>query len=407
MKLQQLSGCAALAYESGILELDDLQITQIGGMAIQARNNSTIFFQNSSISETGETVISLQSNVKGYLKNIQATSGKHGALAILDVSEFTVENCKFFENEAFGIALENSSVKLNNIESINNGDFSIEIKGSGETVIENSTFTGAKQVGVHITGGANPSIRNCVVEDGLKFGIDISDASGIIENSKIRNNGDAGLSIYQGSTTKIANCEISGNGTHGAQIHQPNTNPSFSNCKFFGHSKGLGVLGLTNAHALFVDCEFQNSFQHHFQISGGVEIILDNCQLSKTQVGHSIQIAAGAKLIAKNKTLIHHETKVGVIIGGGGTFELEDSTIEDCGQGGIAIMNQGNLKVSKSTIQNNGQFGVNAQPGSIAEIKDTTVQGHSLFGLIISTTAKVDYGNNKFANNLQKDVHVQ
>ena len=408
IKIADVSGAAALAYEGGKLFIDGGEVTAATATAFQIRDQAEFSLTNINIQNSKDLSIALLSDATGTIENCNVVGGAGVGLEATGVSKVTVSNSKFLQNAVCGASIhDNVSLQFSNCEFSNNGQIGLDVTGENTTpVFTQCVFSGSSEACINANQGCAPQFVNCQIANGPKIGVSIVNLSTpYFKGCDISAIGVAGLSISGGSKPIFEECNIHDNNNFGAQIHQPGTLATFVSTYFTNHIKSVSIVALNQANIVCKGCFFSGSLQPHFEIRDASTVQLENCDVSNSGRGTGIQVHAGGILNLVN-TNIHDEAKLGLMIGDRGTVSIQGGTISNCGQAGILCMTNGVLKMQGATLDHNGQFSMQLLAGSTAEITGCTISNHTMFGFVMARGANVEYSDNNFSNNGQRDIYI-
>jgi hypothetical protein len=407
LEIAEIGGSGIVAFNEGIVIIDGAKINNPSNPAIEASQKATLKLNNIQIKNPIQNGINIQSGVKGYLKHVSVVDGKAGGMFVSDVSELLVKNCEFYNNQCFGVALQNTEIIIKSCKLVDNRIIGLDIiRGGSLQVITKCLISGSEQAGIQVHERGQSNISNCIIKDCYKVGISVINASPIIKGSKITNCETIGISCFQGAKPVFDGCEICHNKNSGAQIYQQETYPIIKNCNFYGNQKGVSILLIDNAKVNIENSTFSSCGIQHLQIRDNAIASCSKCDFSFSNTGISIQVSSGGKVLMNDESIVHDEDKYGILVGDEGKAEINNSTVKNCGISGVLILEGGKASLFQGKIQNNGKYGIQIMGGE-ADIIQSIISDHSNFGIAMTKLSRIVDSENKFINNAKNDIFVQ
>ena len=406
-KMQNINCSALLAYENGEAILENVEINQPASAAIQLRDNASFDFTNVVVNGGENVGCTILSGASGEIKNSKFINCSHAGIEIYNCGQLLIKDSQFSTNAVAGALFHDScAAVIEGCEFANNGQIGVDITSvGGKPQFKKCVFSGSAEAIINITNGAEPSFVDSRIENGPKIGISVIEAKPVFHNCEITAIGMAGLSISGKAAPVFERCNIHDNNNFAVQIHQPETQAHFIDTSFLNHSRSVAIIALNGCFVDCTQCKFEGSLQPHCEIRDQATVQLTRCDVSNSTKGTGLQVHSGG-MLQLNDTNIHNESKMGLMIGDKGTCIISGGSIAKCGQTGILAMGNSVLKINSCTLDGNGQFSMQILPGAKAEITGCTIQNHSMFGFVMSKDAVVDYSENNFTNNGQKEIYV-
>ena len=238
----------------------------------------------------------------------------------------------------------------------------------GRLQMEDCEITSQDLICLSVQGGADPRVRRCIIHDGKRCGVYLSDnAKGTFEDNDIYGHSQSGVEIWTGGDpvfrrNRIHNCDSSGVLVHSGGKGVLEDNEVFAN-KFSGiviTKSGDPVIRRNRIHdnqSAGVSCSIESK--------GTLE---DNEIFVNDGFGVVIANRANPTL---RRNRIFASKGFGVIIADGGKGTLEENSIFANRAGGLAVFSAGAPYVRRNRINQNGIAAVYvADGGGVFEEND-------------------------------------
>ncbi len=192
------------------------------------------------IESTGAPAIEVQGGspvVRGLTLRTRGTDAWVPAMRVVAGAPL-IEACAMMSLRGVGLEVRGTDAdpKVINAKILGSGGGILVHGGDGGTfdrcVVANSTYAGF-QVG----DGANPSVRNSVISDGMGAGIHVSRGGrGLFEQCRVTGNALTGIEVRDGGDPAVRNCVVSHNRGHGVAIRSGGLG-TFTENTLHGNSK--------------------------------------------------------------------------------------------------------------------------------------------------------------------------
>ena len=236
------------------------------------------------------------------------------------------------------------------------------VLAGASSLIANFTVRGGGDTDDHMAGGAVVVARGSPVLEGLlldqSFGIDVGGAaSPTVRRCVLRNGLFMAISLHDGATGTIEDNEIFGNTDNGIWVDGVGTAPVIRRNNIHdGLSTGIWIQ------------------------SGAAGTIEDNEIHANAEFG--IMIAEAGKSLVIRRNSIHNGQDAGIYVWGEAGGTIEDNEIFGNSDAGIRVEQAGTAPVIRRNIIHNGlSAGILIQSGAAGTIEDNEIYGNAIAGI--------------------------
>lgn len=405
--IMDISNAAILCYDDGEINIDGANITNCEHTALQFRDRAKFYIKNVNITGIKDLAAAILNDSVGKMKDCRIINGQTVGLELTSVKDVKIKRCVFSNNGVCGASVHDDvDCKFIDCSFDQNGQFGVDTSSENVNAkFLRCKFTGSPEAVINITNGATSTFEECVISDAPKIGLSVIKAAPTFKGCEITRIDVAAISCSGGATPTFENCNVHDNANFAAQVHQPKTHARFVETFILNHSKSVAIIALNGAVAEFVRTKFENSFQPHCEIRDGATVNLHGCDIGPTDNGTGIQVHNDG-ILQVDSSRIHELSKIGIFVGDKGLAEIKNSAIEHCGQAGIVVGTGGRMNISKSILDGNGQLAMQFLPSVDATVTECVIQNHTMFGFVMARGANVEYSENQFSNNGQKDIYI-
>lgn len=407
LDIHDLTNAAVLCYDGGECNIDGATINNCEHTALQFRDNADFYVKNVNINGIRDLAAAILNDSKGKMKDCRIVNGQTVGLELTNVKDVKIKRCTFSNNQVCGASIHDDvTCKFDECTFEQNGQFGVDTSSNDvKAEFKHCKFAESPEAIINITNGAQSEFENCTISNGPKIGLNIINSSPTFKGCEITRIGVAAISCSGGATPTFDNCNIHDNENFAAQIHQSQTHAKFIETFILNHPKSVAIIALNNAVAEFIRTKFENSFQPHCEIREGATVSLLGCDVGPTDNGTGIQVHSEG-ILQVDSSRVHELSKIGILVGDKGFAEIKNSAIEHCGTTGILVASGGRMNVSKTILDGNGQLAMQFLPNVDATVTECVIQNHSMFGFVMARGANVEYSDNQFTNNGQKDIYI-
>ena len=321
---------------------------------IYLQNNSNVRFENVMVSNTGREGILMQSNSSAVFNNLAiSNTGREGFEvnnSVAQIQYATISDANFESIRAFngsnlvidnllvtrsnreGIELNNSSLSLTNslIQDINvsGGDDGIFANNNSILRVDNVQIDNVTSQGIFVNNASTANIANSSVRNTVHEAVYANNSTLTLDNTIISNSGREGLQITN-STAQVNDVSIVNSSTQGLRVNGV-SNTTITNISITS-SNSQGVIVQNTASATFDDLSIDGTGAQGVLLTNNSSTILNFATITNTG-NNGIQHQNNATLNANN-ILISNTANDG-IRASGGNFTLDNSVIQDIGNGG-------------------------------------------------------------------------
>ncbi|OHT03722.1 hypothetical protein TRFO_06552 [Tritrichomonas foetus] len=406
MRAHDLSGTAL--YASGDFSLmccENSTIESVEDISVQIGEGGRAEFIDVTISNSADPGFVLIDDATGAFDGVKVTNGKDSAGTIKNVTNFNFKNCTFTNNAVFGLLLNvNSTPTFEQCSVINNGQVGLEINSSNPT-LTNCTISKHTDIGLSLNDGSVPTIIGGSVTENEQGGIVCNGASPTIKNVFIGNNGNAGISGFAGSQPVLDHCTIKGNQIVGCQVTTPKTIIRFNNTSFEDHTRSCAIVAIDEGSAICTQCVFRNSKISHLEIRKGAAVALSQCDLTGAMSGIGVQVHNNG-YFHMIQSIIHEETRTGLLIGGAGHAEIISSTFLKCNDLAVSTLEESTTVIQNSLFDGGeiGNCGLQICAGTVTI--SNTVFKNLQQGIVKANPAILNHNQVSFENNSKDFIEI-
>jgi len=380
-KFSGLTGQGIYNIESSITDLHSCTFSGIQQTAINSRTNSSMQIRDCTYSNCASPVIMIKDRVKGFIRRCKFIRCNLHALDIGNgISDFVIKDSDFCNSG-------DSAVKVRGLSSptfVGCRFFSNNVSGvdifepDSCPEFQNCEFYQNKDCGASVMKNSRPIFTGCSFSNN-RIGIEALSSNAIISNSTMSKNLACGALISERSSITFISSKFFGNPLN-VQILHPGTIAELKNCSIKDSITHSGVL-VTNSSTLNAsNCEFENNFAHHVDVSKGSECTLTECISTKSLSGVGFHAHERSKLLM-NQCKVSSEKNIGVFISGS-EFELNGSVVRQNEATGILIQDNSSFKIYDSDISANKTNGIEVN-GASGSVKKCTIIGNTNVGILI------------------------
>ena len=399
-----------------------------GRYGIDIYNCGDTLIENLEIINSSSLGLSI-SNSKATLNNVNSSyNGKHG-IGIYDKSTVNIKNSKTLKNKSHGVNVENSILYANSTENdFSYNDLSgVSASNNSKIYLKNNkidnngqkpagTDDGKVGHGIGINTGSYAEIINNSINGNSQCGISIFNNSKkevVVSNNKINNNGRHGIGARKNIYLKSVSNTVNGNNYNGILLSD-NSYGVINDSKVSDNAN-LGVSVVDYSEATLENCEFYKNAQSNVSTSGksskitmysnnyissskksngisvsgtsSLKIVGDN-NVSKYNSGSGICVSdRGASVTITGKTYLESNSVSGLVVYGK-SANIKNIYSANNGQFGVSIRNKGSLTLTNSTIKGNKIYGVHVvDSGTKAKIEKNNIYKNKSAGINVDKKA--------------------
>ena len=404
LHFENISGSAVLSYEKGHVQIDIANIKNCKGPSIHLRDHSVCKMRNIIVKNGQCAEIVINDGSTGEIIDSNFNSSITIGAEIANTSNFTFVNCDFSDNKACGISFHDQVKAIFENCKFNRNQFGVDISGNGcSPTFNNCEFSNNQEVGSNCLS-SSPTFNKCTFNFNGKMGLGCKSANLTINDSLITKNGQVGATIYGGSTLILNRTTFDTNDNSACQISQKGSVMKLFDCKVINHLVSCVVLD--EAKIRCRNTIFDKSRNPHFDVARGGFASLNSCDIGPSFSGNGIQVHDNGR-IKMRKTKVHHQAKLGILVGNQGICQILDHSIfENNGQIAVVCLENSKTEILNSTLNSNGLFAVQAQGGELT-VQNCTISNHTQCAVFASKNVKLSYSGNNFTNNGAKDIVIQ
>lgn len=194
----EMNGIGVLMH--GLPLIEDCVISGHGMEGIVVRDAGNPIVRRCKIADSTHVGIGVYERGQGQFEDCEITGNMYGGVALEDAGTIPIlRRCRFYENDNFGFSSDKGAHGL----------------------LDDCEILATRGLGIHITGGAEPVVKDSLIADGHRAGVLVTEwARGRIEGCRIEGNGDAGVLISDEADPSIVACHISDNGDAGVWVNE-------------------------------------------------------------------------------------------------------------------------------------------------------------------------------------------
>ena len=389
------------------MKVSDSIIDNTTTIGIQFRADATIELTNVTVINGQKGGAVIIENVKGFVKNCKFNQNAGIGLEVANLSDsLCIEGCEFNNNSAGGlVAHDKCEISLINSQTKRNGSIGLDASGEGNKIkIIGHSFEENLQIGLHASSGSEIEVTKSRFANNGQIGLAAVKANPHLIECEITQNQQAGLAFSEASKALIENCQIHDNQNFGMQVHMPDTYVKMINTKVSNHLNSLAVIVLNDAKVRCIGCSFETTLQPHFEIRQGGKVSLKECEIMNSSKGIGVQVHDDG-ILKLDKTQIHNESKIGIMLGEKGKVQAKKSKIYDCGTCGVYTQPASIGEFEECEFYRNGQTAFQISGEVI--LKSCVVSEHSAYGVLVNDGGIFKEENSQFSNNGQENIHHQ
>jgi nitrous oxidase accessory protein NosD len=408
LTLENVAGAGALVYETGMMKLKDSKLVRSGKIGFQVRDASFIEFDGVEISEVPGALMIL-TEVSGFVRNSKFIGGGSIGVEVTQTEVFEFTNCHFEGQQGAGISLRGrNQLQFNQCKFNRCGQLGVDLMGKDCT----PTFTGCELAGNGLFGfnlakGCHPRIVETVITEAGRMGVSLSGASCTCQKVEIAKCASVGFALSDQAQAIFEGCNIHSNGMFGIQVNGQGAKFQASGTTFANHvgQTGISVIGLGGGAGFCTGCTFVNAMNPHIELRQGSTVTLENCDVGATTSGIGAQAHDGG-ILELSGTKFHGLSKFAVMVGENGVLKATNSTISECGVGGLYTNPGANVELTGCTFEKNGQYAMQLT-GGIVKTSHCVIRNHSTFGIVVFHVCQFSDDQNQYSSNGQQDVFHQ
>ena len=251
--------------------------------------------------------------------------------------------------------------------------FAVEVAG-GELVLEDCdiTSTTLSCVGVHGDTAA-PVIRRCRIRDGADSGLYFFDgARGSVEDCEVFDNANVGVAITGGADPSVIRTHVHGGASAGVAVWQGGLG-LLEGCEIYGNRMaGLGVSegGRPTVRA----CRIREGGNTGVYVHHEGEATLEDCELFGHREAEAAVTTRG-KLFLKN-CRVHHGRGSGVVSGEGGGVLLQRCAVNANAASGVSVGPGSTAALLECHVNGNAGAGISVANGGVVKVEDSDLTGN-------------------------------
>ncbi len=384
----------------GALKASDCQFSNIGGIAIRIRDDSSLNIDQCSFTNN-HFDLAIEGASQATILNTQFSSTREQAVSISD-ARFYVADCTF-KNCMDSLAIAQSMGALHNIQSLDAARNGISLYQGAHVIIEASNLTGSGNYNLLLTADAYAEIASCTLSQAAYAGIAAQNTAEFkLSDCTLSENGGAGLIIAEQARGEIESCSIRENGAE----------PAIPN--LFSELPAGGIVASMNSHLVLRDCDLISNHQagllidpvnpfyddmlsltaHREIVSYLPVVALYGCRIEET-LGSGISALSRCELSLVDCSLSSNDP-AGILLDGtayilsGGTMQTMNLVHQD-----IEGMN---ASITDCEIRDNRWLGIGLEGLAAAEVQNSRILNNSA-GIGMDITARLDLLNNQISSN--------
>lgn len=253
--------------------------------------------------------------------------------------------------------------------------FAVEVAG-GELLLEECdiTSTTLSCVGVHGETAA-PVIRRCRVRDGADSGLYFFDgARGSVEDCEVSGHANVGVAITGGADPSVIRTHVHGGRSAGVAVWQGGLG-LLEGCEIYGNRMaGLGVS--EGGRPVVRACRIREGGNTGVYVHHDGEATLEDCELFGHREAEAAVTTRG-KLFLKN-CRVHHGRGSGVVTGEGGGVLLQNCAVGDNAASGVRVGAGSTAALLECHVGGNAGAGLSVADGGVAKVEDSDLTGNGL-----------------------------
>lgn len=186
-------------------------------------------------------------------------------------------------------------------------------------------------------------------------------------------------------------------------VHCHGGRVTFRRCCFKSLESGCTV---DNASAVFENCVFEDCTGSGIIVAGGAHMILRNCHIRNTHMGVEVRNGGAAELF--HCSISHSRGASTSVYAKGKSLSLQNCLIESAVDSGVLVTDGGSIDISNSRVQNCGMAGVAVEgPSRTTALISNTVLTQNQHGLLVQTgKSNVNVERCKLVNNKRYGLFV-
>lgn len=269
--------------------------------------------------------------------------------------------------------------------------FAVEVAG-GELLLEDCdiTSTTLSCVGVHGETAA-PVIRRCRVRDGADSGLYFFDgARGSVEGCEVSGNANVGVAITGGADPSVIRTRVYGGRSAGVAVWQGGLG-LLEGCDIYGNRMaGLGVS--EGGRPAVRACRIREGGNTGVYVHRDGEATLEDCELFGHQEAEAAVTTRG-KLFLKN-CRVHHGRGSGVVSGEGGGVLLQHCAVGDNAASGVRVGPGSTAALLECHVSGNAGAGISVADGGVVKAEGSDLTGNRLGPWDVEEGASVESDRN-------------
>jgi parallel beta-helix repeat protein len=422
------------SVQQGIDAAFGAEVTLVGNRIL--RNDEEGFVLEGGYAELQGNIISNNGDEGVVIKSLRTHREFHAAQAklienfiednqgrgvfVTQAASVVIQRGRISNNQNDGLAVdEGAELKAVDVEISNHGfaNSGIELLNA-DVVIQGGTLIAKNWFGIRAQGSTQLDLQNLQVPDNY-LGVWLIDSSrAIIDGSTVTNNKDIGVSIEDNAGAVVVNSDISRNQRHGilllesARVKISDSTISengiqgialggyaqaeITNSIAFRNAEG-GILISDDARAAITQSSALENEKYGISLGESAQAeILDSFIMRNGYEGIGLHDSAQAKI---SGSVISYNNQDGLHILLSSSAEIINSTISKNYNNGIALGHSAHVRIVSSTISENWETGIQLWVSAQADIYENVIKGNRKWGIFSASIGEVRGGENKMLDN--------
>jgi uncharacterized protein YjbI with pentapeptide repeats len=397
--LLDLCGAAIVGLGNSVaLAIEGCGFGNVANSAIVAYDGPSVTVQESLFDRVGGVGLLLRNAGRVEIARSKFVNCALSGVEIDTCTGAAVDHCIFENNQQYGLVSIGSSVTVNESDFLGNKLAGVEARG-GNPVITKSIALDNGAGGFVFRGGAEGEVTGGGAGTNEQFGIAADENSSVVvrEVQLLENNG-VGAYVTGGAQLTVENAIVERQPGPGYSVEGDGTRLTV-----IGGKASLNLVGLQSGSrgTLVVDSGKFERNSINLEASDGSSVTARGATFGESEDGIGAFVTDGATATFDGCTF-SGEARAGLAVDG--LVNVVNSTITDCQICGIFWYGQGDGEVRGNQIVANGPCGVQVMSGRAA-INDNTISDHATFGIHVQPGAVVDSSGNKYSGNSTADLN--